>query len=52
MNRDWLAEYEVYLRVEKGLARNSITAYMHDLKKLEDFAGNRNTPLAGSRARC
>ena len=47
MNRDWLAEYEVYLRVEKGLARNSITAYMHDLKKLEDFAGNRNTPLAG-----
>jgi integrase/recombinase XerD len=46
LNRDWLAEYEVFLRVEKGLSPNSINAYMQDLKKLRDFAGQRNLSLA------
>ncbi len=38
MNRNWLGEYEVYLRVEKRLSPNSVSAYMQDLKKLAAFA--------------
>jgi integrase/recombinase XerD len=38
MNRNWLAEYEVYLRVEKRLSQNSVVSYMLDLKGLSQFA--------------
>jgi integrase/recombinase XerD len=38
MNRDLLGEFETYLRVEKGLAGNTVTAYALDLKKLSRFA--------------
>jgi integrase/recombinase XerD len=45
MNRNWLGEYQTYLRVEKGLAENSIAAYLRDLKKLSEFAGTRGKGL-------
>jgi integrase/recombinase XerD len=38
MNRDLLAEFETYLRVEKGLSPNTVSAYVQDLRKLSKFA--------------
>jgi integrase/recombinase XerD len=38
MSRDWIAEFQTYLRVEKRLASNSVHAYIRDLRKLEEFA--------------
>jgi integrase/recombinase XerD len=35
MSRDLIREYLSYLRVEKGLAKNSLSAYENDLTKLE-----------------
>jgi integrase/recombinase XerD len=45
MNRNWLAEYEVYLRVEKRLSQNSVVAYRQDLKKLNEFAVRHDLPI-------
>lgn len=38
---DWsryIKDFVSYLKIEKGLAENSIDAYLNDVKKLEDFA--------------
>jgi integrase/recombinase XerD len=46
MSRDLLAEYEIYLRVEKRLAPNSVSAYVRDLKKLKEFAKTNGLELS------
>jgi integrase/recombinase XerD len=46
MNRDFLAEFETYLRVEKGLSPNTVKAYLQDLRKLRDFAETRELSLS------
>lgn len=38
MSRDLIREYLSYLSVEKGLAKNSLEAYEHDLEKLSAWA--------------
>lgn len=45
MSRNFLSEYETYLRVEKGLAANSVHAYVRDLTKLNDYAEERRKNL-------
>ncbi len=38
MARNWLAEFGQFLRIEKGLAPNSVSAYLRDLAKLNEHA--------------
>ncbi|MBP5172014.1 MAG: site-specific tyrosine recombinase XerD [Bacteroidales bacterium] len=43
-SKQWIKKYTNYLRLEKSLSENTVTAYMEDLRKLSDYAGDR--PLA------
>jgi integrase/recombinase XerD len=38
MNRDLVSEFQIYLRVEKGLSANTVSAYTQDLKSLSAFS--------------
>ena len=46
MNRNLPAEFETYLRVEKGLSANTVSAYSQDLKKLGAFCEAQGLTLA------
>lgn len=52
MARDIIREYLSYLRVEKGLAANSITAYETDLGKLEAWSKKNGIGLLELDRRC
>jgi integrase/recombinase XerD len=45
VTRDWVREFETYLKIEKGLARNSVLGYTRDLQKLQQFASARSREL-------
>ncbi len=45
MTRDWVGEFTVYLRVEKGLSPNSVAAYATDVRKLKEYSERLDTPL-------
>jgi integrase/recombinase XerD len=46
MSRDLLADYQVYLRVEKRLTPNTVTAYLQDMTKLKGFAEENGVDLS------
>jgi integrase/recombinase XerD len=46
MNRDLIREYLSYLRVEKGLAKNSLDAYQNDLTKLKAWTEKNGFEIA------
>ncbi len=38
MTRDWISEFGAYLQVERGLASNSVSSYLIDVRKLQQYA--------------
>lgn len=49
MSRDFLSEFETYLRVEKGLSANTVAAYAQDLRKLFEFTESRELAIIALR---
>ncbi|QYO65635.1 site-specific tyrosine recombinase XerD [Leptolyngbya sp. 7M] len=45
MNRDYIREYISYVRVEKGLSKNSLEAYERDLRKLDAWTAKNGLQL-------
>ncbi len=45
MTRDWVGEFCIYLKVEKRLSENSVSAYLSDLSKLRSFARKLNMEI-------
>jgi site-specific recombinase XerD len=45
MNRDFLAEFETFLTVEKGLSPNTVEAYARDLEKLRQYSEARKLDI-------
>lgn len=41
-----IKQFKIYLRLEKSLSPNSIEAYIHDVKKLDDFLNKNSTNVA------
>jgi len=41
-SKQWLQKYTNYLRLEKSLSDNTVTAYLADLHKLADYAGDKS----------
>lgn len=41
---DKIKWYRIYLETERSFSKNSIDAYIRDIKKLEDFIGEEKTP--------
>jgi len=46
MSRNFLKEFIDYLRVEKGLASNTVAAYRRDMRKLAEYAKNLGRELS------
>jgi integrase/recombinase XerD len=46
MSRDLLVEYENFLRVEKGVSFNTVSAYILDLQKLQEYANAHSLDLS------
>src|SRR6266849_5687026 len=42
-----ISAFLTHVRVEKGLAENTVSAYQHDLRKFQQFAGKRALSLEG-----
>jgi integrase/recombinase XerD len=45
VSRDYLAEFQNFLRIEKGHAANTVAAYSHDLKSLLEFCRERRLEI-------
>ncbi len=42
MNKDYIKEYEDYLRIDKKYSNNTIMSYMNDLNKFDSFLNNKD----------